>query len=411
MVEEKVHLSAIHRKDFPILFREVNGKPLVYFDNAASTHMPKQVLDRMIHYVHHQHSNVHRGIHTLSQEATRDYEGVRDIILSYLGASAERYSCIYTKGTTESINLVAHGLSKVYLNKNSVVLISEMEHHANLVPWQMHAQDVGFSIKKIPITDSGELDLEAYETLLSLGADLVCVNHVSNALGTVNPISVICEMAQKHGALVMLDGAQSVSHLDFRLDDFQPDFFAFSAHKLFGPTGVGALVAKNEWLEKMPPYQGGGDMIERVSFEGTTFNTVPHKFEAGTPAIAQVICMGEALSYIQSIGKVEIAQAEHELHVVLENELRALDKVKIIGTSESKIAVSSFVVDGIHPHDIGTFLDQDGIAIRVGHHCAQPIMQRFGIPATNRASLAFYNTFEEVHTFIASLKETITMLS
>lgn len=399
------------RRDFPILTREVNSKPLVYFDNAASTQMPLSVMERMNRYQRSEHANVHRGIHTMSQEATDHYEQVRGIIAEFVNAP-ESEAVIYTYGTTDSINLVAQTWGRQNLKPADTVLISNMEHHSNIVPWQMLAEQLGFNIQVIPINERGEIDLEAYADLFAAhSVKLVCVNHVSNALGTINPVAQICQLAHEYGALTMVDGAQAMSHEKVDVQVLGADFYAVSGHKFFGPTGVGALISRKELLEKMPPYRGGGEMILKVSFAETIYNQVPFKFEAGTPAITQVIGMGEALNYIRKVGIEEIARHEHHLLAYGTQRLQAIDKVRIIGTAKNKASILSFVVKGHHPHDIGTFLDQEGIEVRAGHHCAQPVMDRFQIPATTRASFAFYNTVEEVDFFADTLEETISFLS
>jgi cysteine desulfurase / selenocysteine lyase len=392
------------RADFPVLQRSVNGHPLVYLDNAASTQMPLQVIESFNTYQKGYHANVHRGVHTLSQEATDAFEQVRDKVRRFIGAADER-EIVYTYGATDSINLIAQSYGRTFLSEGDEILISNMEHHANIVPWDMLAREKNLVIKVIPITDSGELDMDAYATMFTEKTRIVAVNHVSNALGTVNPIKNICRIAHKHDALVVVDGAQAVLHMDVDVQSLDCDFYVFSAHKMLGPTGVGVLYGKLALLKKMPPYRGGGDMILSVSFGNITFNEVPFRFEAGTPPIAQVIMMGAAIDYISSIGRANIAAVEHELLEYASNRISEVPGVKIVGTAAQKTSVLSFTMQGVHPHDIGTILDNRGVAVRSGHHCAQPVMERFGIPATTRASFAFYNTREEVDVFIDALNE------
>lgn len=395
------------RKDFPILFREVNGVPLVYLDNAASSQMPQSVIDSIVHYHQHYHSNVHRGVHTLSQEATEAYENVRFKIQKFLGAKDHR-EIIYTYGTTDSINLVTQSYGRTFLKKGDEIMISNMEHHANIVPWDMLAREIGAKIIVIPITDTGEIDMEAYRSLFTDKTKIVAVNHVSNALGTINPIKEMVSIARNHGAITVVDGAQAVPHMEVNVVDLDCDFYAFSGHKVCGPTGVGALYGKLELLEQMPPYRGGGDMILSVSFStDITYNTVPFRFEAGTPAIGQVIMLGEAIDYLMEVGRNNIFAYENELLQYATEQVVDIPGLRIIGTAKNKASVLSFVLDGVHPHDIGTILDQYGVAVRSGHHCAQPVMERYQIPATTRASFAFYNTREEVNQFIKALHNVI----
>lgn len=395
------------RDDFPILSRRINDKPLVYVDNAASTQVPKPVIDAFSDYHSRYHANVHRGVHTLSQEATDAFEKVRTLVKSFIGAGDEN-EIIYTSGATDSINLVAQSYGRAFLKEGDEIMVSNMEHHANIVPWDMLAIEKGLKIVVIPITDDGELDMKAYESLISEKTRIVAINHVSNALGTINPIKEITRIAHQHNAVVMVDGAQAVSHMEVDVVDLDCDFYAFSAHKMLGPTGVGVLYGKREHLEKMPPYRGGGDMILSVSFNtGISYNQVPHKFEAGTPGIAGVIMLGEAIKYINAIGRDSIAAYENELLEYATQQALKIDGLRVIGTAKNKASVLSFVLDGVHPHDIGTVLDFHGVAIRSGHHCAQPVMERFQIPATSRASFAFYNTKEEVDIFINALKEVL----
>jgi cysteine desulfurase / selenocysteine lyase len=387
------------RKDFPVLHQEVNGHPLVYLDNGASSQMPVQVADRLDHYHRHEHSNVHRGIHTLSQKATDAYELTRKKVKDFINASSHE-EIVYTTGTTDSINLVANTFGTANLRKGDEVILSEMEHHANIVPWQMVAEKTGAVIKVIPVTDSGDLDMEAYKALLSEKTKIVAVIHVSNALGTVNPVKEITELAHEAGAAVLIDGAQSVPHQKVDVQEIGCDFFVFSAHKMCGPTGFGILYGKKELLDAMPPYRGGGDMIDKVSFEETTYNVAPFRFEAGTPPIAAGIGLGAAIDYLNSIGMENIEAREHELVHYAVNRLGEIDGLRMIGESEHRASVCSFVFDHIHASDLGTILDKRGIAVRTGHHCAQPILRRFDVPATTRASISFYNTEEEIDRLI-----------
>lgn len=391
------------RRDFPILNRQVNGKPLVFLDSAASSQMPQVVIDRLVQYQTQEHANVHRGVHTLSQEATTAYEGVRRKVRDLIGAKEDR-EIIYTRGTTEAINLVAQAYGRPFIGEGDEIILSALEHHANIVPWQMLCQEKGCTIRVIPCDDRGVLDLEAYRGLLNARTKFVSVTHVSNALGTINPVGEIIRLAHEHGVPVLVDGAQAAPHMRVNVQELDADFYVFSGHKMCGPTGIGVLYGKAEWLEKMQPWQGGGDMILSVTFERTTYAPLPHKFEAGTPPIAAVVGLGAAIDYLQAIGLERIAAYEHELLEYATERLKALPGVRIIGTAPEKAAVLSFVIDGVHPHDIGTILDQEGIAVRAGHHCAQPVMQRMGVPATARASFAFYNTKEEVDALVEGIK-------
>lgn len=391
-----------YRRDFPILNRKINGVDLVYLDNAASTQMPQQVIDAFIEYQSNHHSNVHRGVHTLSQEATEMYESVREKvrILLNAGSTAE---IVYTSGATDALNLIAHSYGRTFLKPGDEILISNMEHHANIVPWYLLAKEIGIVIKVIPITDSGEIDIDAYKKLFTEKTRLAAFNHVSNALGTVNPVTELTKIAHSNGVLVVVDGAQAVPHKKVDVQELDCDFYVFSSHKLFGPTGLGILYAKKELLNKMPPYRGGGDMIRSVSFDEITFNDLPYKFEAGTPAISQVIMLGEAIDYVKSIGLDRIYEYEDSLLEYATQRIAEISDLRIIGTAKEKASVLSFVMKNIHPHDIGTILDQYGIAVRSGHHCAQPVMDRLGIAATTRASFSFYNTKEEVDALIEGL--------
>ncbi len=397
------------RKDFPILNREVNGKPLVYLDNAATSQTPQQVIDAIVDYYSNYNANIHRGVHALSQEATDKYEEARIKIQKHFNAK-ESYEIILTAGTTESINLVANGFADL-LQKGEEIIVSALEHHSNIVPWQMLCEKTGASLKVIPMTQEGELDMHAYADLLSDNTKLVFVNHISNALGTINPIESIIEQAHKVGAAVLVDGAQACPHIKPDVQALDVDFYVTSAHKICGPTGVGMLYGKQEWLEKLPPYQGGGEMIATVSFEKTTYAGLPHKFEAGTPNICGGIAFGAALDYMNNIGFKEIAAYEQELLEYATSELLKIEGLKIYGTSEQKTSVISFNIEGIHPYDIGTLLDKMGIAVRTGHHCAQPIMTFYNIPGTVRASFSFYNTKTEIETFVKAVKKSKMMLN
>jgi cysteine desulfurase / selenocysteine lyase len=387
------------RKDFSVLEREVNGKPLVYLDNAASSQMPRQVASRLDRYHRMEHANVHRGIHTLSQTATDFYEETRKKVKEFIHAGSED-EIIYTTGTTDSINLVANSYGSVNFSEGDEIILSEMEHHANIVPWQMIARRTGAVIKVIPITDSGDLDMEAYRNLLSSRTKMVAVVHVSNALGTVNPVGEITELAHEHGAAVLIDGAQSIPHTPINVEEIGCGFFAFSAHKMCGPTGFGILYGKKDLLDEMPPYRGGGDMIDKVSFEETTYNVPPFRFEAGTPPIAAGIGLGTAIDYLNQIGMDQIARREDELVSYATSRLSEIEGLRFIGNSEKRASVCSFVIDGIHATDIGTLLDKQGIAIRTGHHCAQPVLKRFNVPSTARASISFYNNMEDIDRLI-----------
>lgn len=397
-----IHFDKI-REDFPVLNQEVNGHSLVYLDNAASSQMPKQVADRIDHYHRHEHSNVHRGIHTLSQNATNAFEETRLKVKNLINA-ADHDEIVYTTGTTDSINLVANSYGLVNFRKGDEIILSEMEHHANIVPWQMIAEKTGAIIKVIPVTDRGELDLNAYKRLLSPKTKMVAVVHVSNALGTVNPVKKIAEMAHESGAVVLIDAAQSVPHKKMDVQDLDADFITFSAHKMCGPTGFGILYGKMGLLEAMPPYRGGGDMIDKVSFEKTTYNRVPFRFEAGTPPIASAIGLSSAIDYLNTIGMEVIEERENRLVEYMMNQLLAIDGIRLIGEAKERASLAAFTVDEIHASDVGTILDKQGIAIRTGHHCAQPILKRFNVPATARASLSFYNTREDIDRLIDGIK-------
>ncbi len=396
------------RKDFPILKREINGKPLVYLDNAATSQTPQQVIDTITDYYHNYNANIHRGVHTLSQEATDKYEAARVTLQKHFNA-AKTHEIIFTSGTTHSINLVANGFSSL-IKKEDEILVSAMEHHSNIVPWQMLCERTGAILKVIPMNQEGELVMETYHELLSPKTKLVFCNHVSNALGTVNPIKEMIAAAHKVGAAVLIDGAQAAPHLVADVQELDVDFYTISAHKVCGPTGAGMLYGKEEWLKKLPPYQGGGEMIAEVTFEKTTYADLPHKFEAGTPNICGGIAFGAALDYINHIGFDAIAAYEQELLVYATTELLDIEGLKIYGTAKEKTSVISFNIEGIHPYDIGTILDKLGIAVRTGHHCAQPIMDFYKIPGTVRASFSFYNTKEEVDALVAGVKRAKSML-
>lgn len=394
------------RKEFPILNRIVNGRVLAYLDNAASSQMPQPVIDVYNNYYRTIHSNVHRGVHTLSQQATDAYEGSRDIVQAFIHAKS-RKEVIFTTGTTDSLNLVASSYGETFLKEGDVILVSNMEHHANIVPWVQLAKKLKLELKVIPITDSGELDMTAFDFLLTNHVKLVAVNHVSNALGTVNPIKELARKAHAVGAVMVVDGAQAVPHMKVDVQDLDVDFYAFSAHKMCGPTGFGILYGKESILSSMPPYRTGGDMILSVSFNEIKFNTLPYVFEAGTPPITQAIQTGAAIEYLMEIGLDTIAHIEHQLLVYATERLSKIDGLRIVGTAPHKAAVVSFVLDGIHPHDVGTILDEEGIAVRTGHHCAQPVMDRYNIPATTRASFAFYNTTDEIDRLADAVRKTI----
>lgn len=397
------------RNDFPILKREVNGHPLVYLDNAATSQKPQQVIDVIVDYYSHYNANIHRGVHTLSQEATDAYEIARKKIQSHFNIKHTQ-EVILTSGTTHGINLVANGFSS-FLKKGDEIIVSAMEHHSNIVPWQMLCERTEATLKVIPIDKNGNLVFSAYEKLLSPATKLVFVNHISNALGTINPIREIIEKAHAVGAAVLIDGAQSCSHIKPDLQALDCDFYVTSAHKMCGPTGVGMLYGKLDWLHKLPPYQGGGEMIKEVTFEKTTYADLPHKFEAGTPNIVGGIGFGAALDYLNGIGFDAITQHENELLNYATEELLKIDDLIIYGTGPEKTSVISFNIEGIHPYDIGTIVDKLGIAVRTGHHCAQPIMDFYNIPGTVRASFAFYNTKEEVDKLVSAVKKAKMMLS
>ena len=408
MIQTVLDILSI-RKDFPILNRKVNGYPLVYLDNAATSQTPQKVIDTIVDYYSRYNANIHRGVHTLSQEATDIYEQARQKIQKHFNA-AKPQEIIFTSGTTHGINLVANGFAS-FLKKGDEIIVSALEHHSNIVPWQMLCERTGAVLKVIPMGLDGKLIMEEYHKLLSQRTKLVFCNHVSNALGTINPIEEIIEAAHKLGAAVLVDGAQAAPHLKADVQKLDVDFYVVSAHKMCGPTGVGMLYGKEEWLNKLPPYQGGGEMIAEVTFEKTTYADLPHKFEAGTPNICGGIAFGAALDYMNAIGFDAIAQYEHELLEYATKELLAIDGLKIYGDLKEKTAVISFNIEGLHPYDIGSILDKLGVAVRTGHHCAQPIMDFYKIPGTVRASFSFYNTKEEVDILVASVKRAKSMLS
>lgn len=407
-VLQRVDFSII-RKEFPALNQEVNGRPLVYLDNGATTQKPLFVIQAIEKYYKEYNSNVHRGVHTLSQIATEKYENARKTVQQFVGAKFEE-EIIFTKGTTDSINLLAFSIGQT-LQKGDEVIISALEHHSNIVPWQMACERSGAVLKIIPINNDGELLIDEYRKLLSDKTRVVSVAHVSNALGTINPVEEIIKLAHAFNAEVILDGAQSIQHESINVVELDCDYFVFSGHKLYGPTGIGVLYGKKDLLNNLPPYQGGGDMIAKVTFEKTTYNDLPFKFEAGTPNIVGAIGLAEACAYINSIGIDNIRQREHELTQYTQDKLMEIEGVRIIGTAKFKTSVVSFIVDGLHPFDIGTLLDKQGIAVRTGHHCTQPIMDFFEIPGTVRASVSFYNTKEDIDKFIDGLKRAISMLS
>ncbi|MBV6484400.1 MAG: Cysteine desulfurase SufS [Flavobacteriales bacterium] len=410
MIKEKniLNINDI-RQDFPILKREVNGKPLVYFDNGATSQKPQLVIDAINKYYTFENSNIHRGIHTLSQEATNAYEVARKKVQRFVNAQHE-HEIIFTKGTTDSINLVAASFGKKHLKKGDEIIISNMEHHSNIVPWQMICEEKEAVLKVIPINDKGELLMDEFKKLLSPKTKFVSITHVSNTLGTINPVKEIIKLAKEAGALVLIDGAQAVPHTKIDVQDLGCDFYAFSGHKMFGPTGVGILYGKEAILNDLPPYQGGGDMIKTVTFEKTTYNELPHKFEAGTPNIVGGIGLGVAIDYMNSKGLDKIEAYEHELLTYATEQIKQIEGVRIVGEAAKKASVLSFIVDGTHPSDIGMIIDKLGVAIRTGHHCTEPLMNRLNVPGTARASFAFYNTFEEIDVFINTVKRAVKML-
>ena len=392
------------RKDFPILHQMINGKPLIYLDNAATSQKPKNVIDAIETYYREYNSNIHRGVHTLSENATETYESSRLKIKNFINANSTK-EIVFVRGATEAINLVAQSLGRDSLNENDEIIITELEHHSNIVPWQLLSQQTGAKLKFIPINNKGELIEEEYKKLLNKKTRIVAVGHISNALGTINPIETIITMAHEYDAKVLIDGAQAAPHTLIDVKKLDCDFYVFSGHKLFGPTGVGVLYGKKDLLEKMPPYQGGGDMIKMVSMKETQYNDLPYKFEAGTPNIAGVIGLGAAIDYVNKIGLENISQYENELLNYANQQASEITGLKFIGTARQKASILSFTLDGIHPHDVGTILNSEGIAIRTGHHCAMPVMEYFKIPATSRASFTFYNTHEEIDALIKAIEK------
>ncbi len=392
------------RRDFPILHTEMRGKPLAFLDNGASSQKPKVVIDRLGAYYKTENTNIHRGVYQLSQVATEAYEAARVKVQQFLNAASDK-EIIFVRGTTEGINLVSAAYGRKFIGEGDEVIISAMEHHSNIVPWQMLCEEKGAILRVIPMNDAGELDMKAYRELLNERTKMVAIIHVSNTLGTINPVKKIIELAHDKNVPVLLDGAQATPHMAVDVQDLDVDFYTFSGHKIFGPTGIGILYGKEKWLTAMPPYQGGGDMIRSVSFEKTTYNDLPHKFEAGTPNIAATIGLGAAIDYINSIGYDNIAIHEKALLDYATEQLSQIKGLRIIGTAKEKASVISFIMDCAHPHDIGQMLDYEGIAVRTGHHCTQPIMTRYGIPATTRAGFAFYNTKEEVDRLVIALKK------
>lgn len=408
-ISKGLDIEAI-RLQFPVLNREVKGKPLVYFDNAATSQKPQVVIDALVDYYAGYNANIHRGIHSLAEEATAAFEATRDAVRQFINAAA-REEVIFTRGTTESINLVANTWGRQNIKAGDEIIVSSMEHHSNIVPWQLLCQEKGALLKVIPVNDEGELLLDEYEKLLGPKTKFVSVVHVSNALGTVNPVQQIIDLAHAAGALVLVDGAQSAVHLDIDVQELNTDFFAFSSHKVYGPTGVGVLYGKKQLLEEMPPFQGGGEMIKEVSFAKTTYADLPYKFEAGTPNIADTVVFKTAINFINGLGKTAIREHENRLLAYATEQLTAIPGLRIIGRAKEKVSLVSFVIDNIHPQDIGILLDNRGIAVRTGHHCAQPLMQRFGIAGTTRASFAVYNTKEEIDELITGLQKVIKMLA
>lgn len=405
----RIDIQAV-RSDFPILQETVHGKPLVYLDNAATSQKPRVVIETINRYYEAENSNIHRGVHYLSSEATEAYEEARKKVRRFINAASEK-EILFVRGTTEAVNLVAQSYGRTYLQAGDEVLISHMEHHSNIVPWQLLRDQTGIVLKVIPIDERGELRMDEFERLLTPRTKLVSIVHVSNSLGTINPVKAVIESAHRLGVPVMLDGAQAIQHMPVDVRELGCDFYAFSGHKMFGPTGVGILYGCEKWLDRMPPYQGGGDMIRSVSFDRTTYNDLPHKFEAGTPNISGGIGLGAAIDYLEHIGLAAIAEYEHYLLSYGTEALSSIPELRIVGTARKKASVLSFTLDHIHPHDVGTMLDLEGIAIRTGHHCTQPVMQHFGIPATSRASMAFYNTREEIDQLVQAIHKVIKVFS
>jgi len=398
------------REDFPVLSQTVNGKPLVYLDNGASSQVPNLVIERGSKYLAEEHSNIHRGVHYLSQHATTAYEAAREKVKRFINAK-EAKECIFVRGCTEGCNLVAYSYGRKFINEGDEIILSQMEHHANIIPWQVVAEEKGAKIRVIPMNERGELIIEEYENMLNERTKIVAITHVSNSLGTINPVKEMIATAHKFGVPVFVDGAQAIPHFPVDVQDLDADFYTFSGHKMFAPTGSGVLYGKKEWLDKIPPYQTGGGMIRTVTFEKTTYAPIPEKFEAGTPAIAANIGLGAAIDYLNSIDFEAAAAYEHELLEYATEKLSAIEGVRIIGTAKEKASVLSFTIENVHPHDIGTILDQQGIAVRAGHHCAQPVMQFFDVPATARASFAFYNTKEEVDKLVGAVQKVIEVFA
>ena len=394
------------REDFPILKQKIHGKPLVYFDNGATSQKPRTVIDALVHYYKTENSNIHRGVHSLSERATADYEAARSKVRGFINAPSDK-EIIFVRGTTEAINLVAQSYGRAFLKAGEEVIVSAMEHHSNIVPWQMLCAQVGARLRVIPINHDGEIVMEEYGRLLNERTKFVSVTHVSNALGTIAPVKEMIGLAHERGVPVLIDGAQAVQHLKVDVRDLNCDFYAFSGHKMFGPTGIGVLYGRAELLDQMPPYQGGGDMISLVTFEKTHYNVLPYKFEAGTPNIAGVIGLGAAVDYLRGLDWDQVVAHEHKLLSYATEALDEIDPVKIIGTAKDKAGVLSFVLDHVHAHDVGTILDQEGVAVRAGHHCAMPVMQRFGVPATTRASFALYNTVEEIDVMVKAIRRVL----
>ena len=394
------------KDNFPILDQQINGEKIVYLDNAATTQKPKNVINSLINYYSKNNSNIHRGVHTLSQKATENYEESRKIIANFIGASSSK-EIIFVRGATEAINLIANSYVKPLLKKDDEIIISQMEHHANIVPWQMICEEKKAKLKIIPINKNGELNLKKFNEIINKKTKFISINHVSNSLGTINPIKEIIKTAHQNKIKIMIDGAQAIQHLEINMNEIDADFYCFSGHKMYAPTGIGILYGKKEILEQMGPYQGGGDMIKSVTFEKTIYNDIPNRFEAGTPNIAGAIALGKAIEYLNEIGISNIAKHESHLLNYATSKLNKINKIKIIGKAKEKAAVISFVIDGIHPHDIGTIMDSHGIAIRTGHHCTQPIMDFYNIPATARASFAIYNTTKDIDKLIEAIKKCI----
>jgi len=407
-VQEILDIQKI-RKDFPILSSKVNGNPLVYFDNAATSQKPWRVIKAIEHYYTDLNSNVHRGVHHLSQQATNAFEASRKKVANFINA-AHDYEVIFTKGTTEGINLISNSYGKQFVQAGDVIIISALEHHSNIVPWQILCEDCKATLKVIPINENGELLLDVFNEMLTEKVKLVSVNYVSNSLGTINPVREIIELSHRLKIPVLLDAAQAIQHMPIDVQELDVDFLAFSGHKMYGPTGIGVLYGKEKWLNQMPPYQGGGEMIKTVSFEKTIYNDLPFKFEAGTPNIEAAICLGTAIDYINETGLENIQQHEHELLGYATEKLSGIEGIRFIGTADNKASVVSFIIDNIHPYDVGVILDQLGIAVRTGHHCTQPLMDFYGIPGTVRASFAFYNTKEEIDLLTEGVQKAVRML-